>query len=372
MMKGKVSWKTIDPGLMTRIAGCLLILISHPVMSATPPPSVPSPGFDLSQKQSDLNRAVRISKSKYQGPLFDAQIHYKPPRRYNPDNATPEMIWKILKSQNVARALVMPTPNEGHSRNHEEGTLLMQELVMISGGKVQRFCGSNYLNVWLHWAYHEGYNQNALARRINRLRKDLNSETCAGIGEVATYHFEKSPRQKGRLLMVPFDFPPLLKMISEITKSNRWFLLHAEPMDPNGISYEAKVFEGVALLYQRNPALKLILAHTAMTNPANARKLLLRYPSLMLDVKLVLKHHKWRYLEPIVNTDGDVYEDWATLFEEFPNRFIVGTDAKFGRQGWSIDKYVKRIFYVRKMLGTLPPNVAERIAYKNAQELFDK
>jgi hypothetical protein len=92
----------------------------------------------------------------------------------------------------------------------------------------------------------------------------------------------------------------------------------------------------------------------------------------MIDIKLVRKHHKWRYLEPIADTDGNIYEDWAKLFEEFPTRFIVGTDAKFGRQGWAIEKYVKRVAYVRKMLGTLRPDVARRIAYENAQGLFRK
>lgn len=371
MMNDKIYRNFIDTILMTRIIGCLLILISHSVISATLPPSISSPGFELSKKRSDLNRVVRISKSAYQGPISDTHIHYKPPRHYNPDNAAPELIWEMLKSQNVSRALVMPTPNEGHRRNHEEGTLLMQDLVRISGGKVMRFCGSNYLNVWLHRAYHEGYNQEAFERRVDRLNKDLKSGNCLGIGELATYHFEKSPRQKGRLLVVPFNFPPFLEMISEVAKSKRWLLLHAEPMDPEGISYEENVFGGIALLYKQNPALKLILAHSAMTNPVNARKLLLRFPSLMLDIKIIRKHHKWRFLEPIANPDGDVYEDWAALFEKFPTRFIVGTDAKFGRQGWSIDKYIKRIFYMRKMLGTLPINVAEKIAYKNAQKLFE-
>ncbi|MCZ6674197.1 MAG: hypothetical protein O7C75_14805 [Verrucomicrobia bacterium] len=369
LMKGQVSWKIMYPSLITYIVGCLLIFISHPVISATPSPSL---GFELSQKQSDSNRAVRISKSKYQGPIFDAHIHYNPPGRQNPDNATPEMIWKMLKSQNVTHALVMPTPNEGHSRNHDEGAKLKQELVRVSGGKVQRFCGSNYLNLWLHRAYHEEYNEDDLASRLDLLRKDLMSGKCIGIGEIATYHFEKNPRQSGRLLEIPFNFPPFLKIVSEVAKNQRWFLLHAEPMDPNGKSFEAQVFGGIALLYEQNSELKLILAHSAMTNSDNVRQLLLHYPSLMVDLKLVTKHHEWRYLEPIVNTDDNIYEDWAKLFEEFPTRFLVGTDAKFGRQGWTIEKYVKRIASMRKMLGSLPTDVAQRIAYENVHELIKK
>ena len=77
--------------------------------------------------------------------------------------------------------------------------------------------------------------------------------------------------------------------------------------------------------------------------------------------------HKVCYI--CMNNDN-VYEDWAKLFEEFPTRFLIGTDAKFGREGWPIDKYVKRIASMRKILGSLPTDVAQRIAYQNAQELL--
>ena len=67
-----------------------------------------------------------------------------------------------------------------------------------------------------------------------------------------------------------------------------------------------------------------------MTNPANARRILKRYPNLVINIR-VAKPGKWKNLEPMLNRDGRVYEDWARLFEEMPSRFMIGTDTKFMR-----------------------------------------
>ena len=67
---------------------------------------------------------------------------------------------------------------------------------------------------------------------------------------------------------------------------------------------------------------------------------------------------------------GEIYEDWAELFEEMPGRFIVGTDVKFGRKRWPVSRYNKTIELLRKMLATLDPKAAEKVAYHNARKLF--
>jgi hypothetical protein len=64
---------------------------------------------------------------------------------------------------------------------------------------------------------------------------------------------------------------------------------------------------------------------------------------------------------------GKVAADWRPVFLEFPDRFMVGTDTFTP----------ERLFYVpehaawsRAWLADLPPDVAERIAWKNGEALF--
>ncbi|MQF69549.1 hypothetical protein FIM12_04360 [SAR202 cluster bacterium AD-804-J14_MRT_500m] len=59
-----------------------------------------------------------------------------------------------------------------------------------------------------------------------------------------------------------------------------------------------------------------------------------------------------------------------TLFEEMPNRFVIGSDAKFMREGFSLDAYGNIIEMVRLMLGNLSSELAQKIAYDNARIMF--
>ena len=102
-----------------------------------------------------------------------------------------------------------------------------------------------------------------------------------------------------------------------------------------------------------------------MTNPTNARRILETYPNVMLSIKVVTPTAVWKNLEPVFNSNGEVYEDWATLFEEMPNRFVIGSDAKFMRRGFTLDIYEEMINMVRRLLGSLSPAAARAIAYDN-------
>ena len=58
-----------------------------------------------------------------------------------------------------------------------------------------------------------------------------------------------------------------------------------------------------------------------------------------------------------------------------PERFMVGTDEKFGRLRRGVEaaegkKYYRHIRRMRKILGSLSPEAAELIAYKNAKKIF--
>ena len=98
--------------------------------------------------------------------------------------------------------------------------------------------------------------------------------------------------------------------------------------------------------------------------------MLKRYPHLMVDIKIIrwLKH--WWHIEPVNNADRNLHEDWAGLFEEMPDRFMVGTDDKFFRGGMNDEKYQRRNTQWRDLLGTLKPKAARMIAYENAKRLF--
>ena len=340
---------------------------------------LPHPGFELDQTRSDPDRPVRKLKKAYQGPIFDTHAHLDPPRMNKGNLVEVETAGDVVKSirkAGVDRIIIMPVPNEGQMGGSLDGAKYRKKLLKKGRGIVNRFCGSQYITNWLHDAYHNGYKSSDLDRVLEKLSKDLGGSECFGIGEIGLYHFNKTGKQN--VIVYPPNFEPFLEIVGRIAGKRAWLDLHAEPMDPSGKSYEKKVFGGLALLYNRYPNLKLILAHTAMTNTTNVRRILKTYPNAMMNFKPIRKHRKWRNLEPITNSKGRFYQDWAELFEEMPQRFMVGTDEKFGRiskgdlgpKGRKVSKYPKQIRRMRDLLGSLDPKAAEFIAYKNANRIF--
>ncbi len=358
-------------GLKTLVLALVLALgaCSGPAVKKSQETPLPPPAFKVDRTRSDLSRPARPRGEKYEGLIIDTHVHLDPPGSGSYAAADLEDILETAEKAGVGRLILMPTPNEGRFPNHEKGVEEKRRLLKMGGSRVGLLCGGSYLTVWMHEALRRGYSQGELEGRIERLERELESGDCLGVGEVGPYHFDKT----GKMAVVefPMNFTPFLKVVGLAAEEGVWLDLHAEPMTPQGKSYEDEVFGGIALLFQLYPDLKLILSHTGRTNPRNARALLKAYPNLMMNLKVVLSTRlNWRNLEAITNDDGELYEDWAALMEEMPERFMVGSDAKFGRRRYPTERYRKDIRHLRRLLGSLDPAAAALIAHKNAERLW--
>jgi hypothetical protein len=341
-----------------------------------PVAKLPAPGFKVDYMRSEPDRPVREYDGKYEGPIIDTHAHLDPARSGYMSKKSLRRIAESINGTGVDMIIIMPVPNEGHMTKRSTGAKQRKKLMQLEEKRIRLFCGSEYISNWLHDAYRHGFKERDLNKVLNRLSEDLDDPECLGIGEIGLTHFNKDGIQN--VIEYPPTFEPFLKIVGRIEKKEGWIDLHAEPVDPFGTSHENQVFGGVELLFQKHPNLKLILSHTAMTNPANVRRILMTYPNIMLNFKPIKRHGIWRNLEPITDTEGRLYNDWGELFEEMPKRFMVGTDEKFGRigkgvhapKGAKVAKYEKKIRRIRKILGCIRPEAAELIAYKNARRIF--
>ncbi len=362
---------------MIVILSCWILMNSYLscFASDTKPKEIqlPETGIQIDQNRSDLSRMTRSKDKRYNGPIIDAHVHLDPPKSNKIDDAYLQNIIKSLQDNGIKKAIFMPVPNEGHMAANmgHDGSKARKALLQKSENKIALFCGSEYLTNWLHNAYRKGYKETELNKILKRLEKDIDSKIYQGVGEFGLYHFNKNGHQN--VIQYPPTFPPFSKVLDLIAKKKVWLDFHAEPVDPNGKSYEKEVFGTIELIFQKYPNFKLIYAHTGMTNTNNLRQIIKKYPNLMIHLKAIRKHKDWKNLEPITSQNMELYEDWASLFEESPERFLIGTDAKFGRgpQKATIKKYAKSIKGVRRLLGSLNSDAAEMIAYKNAQRLFN-
>jgi hypothetical protein len=130
---------------------------------------------------------------------------------------------------------------------------------------VRLFTGSNYMTYWLHQVCHGEKVSDNLDDVLAQLSEDISSGDYSGVGEIGVLHFAKRPGQS--VIAFQPNFAPFLDIVEEVAKHDLWLDLHIEPVDPDGVSYEDWAFGGLQLLLDRNPTLKVLYSHTAMTNP---------------------------------------------------------------------------------------------------------
>lgn len=351
------------------VAVVFIILTTLPLQAAESEPALPQPGFDVSMDHSDPGRSTRRFGGPYGGDIVDMLTHVDPGQsggRSKGKNA--DSVVDQIGDGGVKMAILMPTPNEGLSSNKEDGTDQKMRLARQNDDLVRAFCAGDYLSNWLADAQHNGYKDEDLQSKLNRLKRDLGDKSCSGLGEFGLMHFNKSGFQN--VIALRPTFAPVLAVIDVVAKQGTWIQVHAEPMEPSGTPHLAEAFGAVALWYQLHPDLKLILSHTGMINAANARRLLTTYPNVVMTVKMVPRNDDWAHLEPIVNRRGELYEDWAKLMEDMPEHFMIGTDSKFASDKHdSGNKYPETVAYFRKVLGSLSSNAADAIANGNARRL---
>ena len=103
----------------------------------------------------------------------------------------------------------------------------------------------------------------------------------------------------------------------------------------------------------------MIWAHAGFEPPDRVLPMLRKYRNLWCDLAM----------RGQIASNGKVHPDWRAAFEEFPDRFLVGTDSFSVARWHGVEGDANS---VRQWLQDLPPEIAERIAYKNATALFIK
>ena len=321
--------------------------------------------FVIDATRSDPARPTRPLGESYKGPIFDTHTHMF--RVHDLD-----MVSEAMTLARVDRLVLLPTPNSG--RAPFTSTILdqMDALRRKTNGAIAVLCGSDYLTPWMQSAAELGSVPDDIDSQMARLARDLKSGACAGVGEIGFRHYDKTGQQLA--IDLPAGYPPLLAIAETAAQANAPLDLHAEPVEPRGARHDAEVFGTLGAMFARSPNLRLIASHTAMTNARNARALLAAFPTLTMNVNFG-KHASstdWRNLEGVTDDRRQLYADWAALFEDMPDRFMVGTDFFFGRGGDVPKEYERRIRHVRRVLGSLDPAAARRIAFENAARVFGR
>ncbi|PYN74665.1 MAG: hypothetical protein DMD96_29600 [Candidatus Rokuibacteriota bacterium] len=109
----------------------------------------------------------------------------------------------------------------------------------------------------------------------------------------------------------------------------------------------------------------IVLAHGGEGPPRRLDRLLTRNPNLLVD----LSGMHFQRTPALASETGALDPGWKALIEKMPDRFMIGIDlwaARLFEPGM-----LDRLFlWTRRILGELKPDVAERVAHRNAAALF--
>jgi len=115
----------------------------------------------------------------------------------------------------------------------------------------------------------------------------------------------------------------------------------------------------VARFFELQPDLTIIWAHSGLgESTGTIRATLERFPNLYADTSL----REWE-----INGGNDIEPEWKEILIRFQDRMMVGSDTWVNGQ-W--DSYETIMADHRRYLNLLPRDVAEKIAYRNAEKLF--
>lgn len=248
-------------------------------------------------------------------PIFDAHLHYN----WEPEPHLPlERVLALFRENTVTGILATSRPNDGSRALHEAQS---KELWVVPFIRPYRIWPD--IQTWMS----DPQTEELIATEFRR-------GYYRGIGE---FH----------LIGRAAEAPQVSKTIEFAVQQDLYLHAHADD-------------EALEILYRHNPEAKIIWAHTGFfTEPAKVEAYLRRYPNLWCE--LSYRHG--------ITEGGKLTAEWRRLFEKYPERFLVGSDT-WANQRW--DEYGNIMAAYREWLKQLPDEVAEKIAFRNAERLFGR
>ncbi|MBX3611628.1 MAG: amidohydrolase [Hydrogenophaga sp.] len=281
--------------------------------------------------------ATGAAAEPYRGPLFDAHLHYNVEACAHSSERSADCPYPLSDvlarmQRNGVRAIVANSrPNEG-----TRALAAAQDAARAAGVAVVPF-----VRLYRNRAdYNNWFRDPSIATMVDtELARGTAMGPYRGLGE---FHLYDSANADG----------PIAKQLMAL--ADRQGLAVLAHVDDDAI--DKLMAHGAS----KGRDTRLIWAHTGIGGSPVARvdQLLARYPQLMGELS---------YRPGLTCGDGQLCPEWRALLLKYPDRFLIGSDT-WVNQRW--EAYDSLMQGYRAWLGTLPSDVAQRIAWGNGARLF--
>jgi predicted TIM-barrel fold metal-dependent hydrolase len=243
-------------------------------------------------------------------PIFDAHVHYS---HDAVSVVPPKDAIAILRKAGLKRVLVSSSGDEGTQK-------LLAEAPDLIVPELRPYRKRGELGTWMK-------DPDALRYVEDLLRK----HRYVAIGE---FH----------LFGADADLPIPRRIVELAKQHGLWLHAHSDT-------------DALERIFKQDGGARVLWAHSGFEGPDTVRAMLRKHRNLWADLALRSEQ----------GSGGRVSPEWRELFMDFPDRFMVGTDT-FVPERWHY--IVDHAAFSRAWLADLPRDVAERIAWKNAETLF--
>ena len=282
-----------------------------------------------------------IFSADYNGPLFDAHLHYNEEATAGPHPMSD--VLARIKRNGVKGILANSRPNDGskalaaHVNADKSNDLQVVPFIRLYRNRADY--DSWFKDDAIYAMVQAEYAKGALPGAPSGPASGANLAPFKGIGE---FHLYDSENANG---------PVAKKLMAFAEEKNLAVLAHVDDT-------------AIDLLMANAPSkgqkLKLIWAHTSIGGAPASRidELFGKYPLLMGELS---------YRPGLTCEGGKLCPEWRALMLKYPSRFMIGSDTWVNQRWQYYDELMKGY---RTWLGDLPPEVARKIAWGNGAALF--
>ncbi len=282
--------------------------------------------------------------------------------------------------ENVARIIFLPSPFTPDDPTRFDDEVL----IAAEKGHHDKFSflgGGGTLNVMIQESMHSKDAGPAVQKKFKERAEEIMRQGASGFGEMASEHFATTP--SAYYEHAPADHP-LFLLLADISAEHGGapIDLHMEAV-PKDISLprEMKAFrnppqipEDISAferLLAHNPRARIVWAHAGSdfsgyrTVDLN-RRLLRAHPNLYMEIKIDPSDIGEN--SPLTGgATGSIKPEWRKLFEDFPDRFVIGTDQHYREP----EKGPQRWQAVVLLFNQLPADLRQKIGIDNPKRIYN-
>jgi predicted TIM-barrel fold metal-dependent hydrolase len=243
-------------------------------------------------------------------PIFDAHLHYSHDAW---ERLPPPQAVALLRQAGLRRAMVSSSSDEGTQKLYA----LAPDLVVPV---LRPYRSRGEIGTWIH-------DRSVVAHLEERLAR----HRYVGLGEYHVFGAEADG--------------PVMRRVVQLARE-RGLLLHSHS-DADAVDRQ----------FAQWPEARILWAHAGFDAPEKVAAMLRRHRRLWVDLAFRSDHA----------SGSTVDAGWRTLFAEFPDRVLLGTDTFTPERWYYVGEHAR---WSRQWLATLPADLAERIAWKNGEALL--